>query len=99
MRADVEERVQLVMNLAYEYTMRFEQYAYLWEDDRQDYLNQFLKYGHQLTAEEIESKNLGEEPIATPAVLDQFKEAVMNNDVYKISTYTINECINVFILK
>ena len=76
MRADIEERVQLVMNQAYEYTMRFEPYAYLWEDDREDYLAQFLQYGHQLTVEEIEAKNLGEEPVTNPAQLAQFKEAV-----------------------
>jgi len=60
MKSDVEERVQSVMNQAYEYTMRFEPYTYLWEDDRADFLAQFLKYGHQLTPEEIEAQSLGE---------------------------------------
>lgn len=76
MRTDVEERVQAVMNQAYEYTLKFEPYTYLWEDDRQEYLNQFLKYGHQLTQEEIEQKNAGEELPEISPTLEQFKEVV-----------------------
>jgi dynein heavy chain len=60
MRADLEERVQTVMNLAYEYTQKFEPYSYLWEDDRAEFLEQFLKYGHQLTSDELDAKSVGE---------------------------------------
>lgn len=83
MRSDVEERVQSVMNQAYEYTLKFEPLTYLWEDDRLDYLNQFLKYGHQLTPEEVEMRNSGEEfPDFTPS-LEQFKEVVSSQDMKK----------------
>lgn len=76
MRTDIEDRVQSVMNQAYEFTLKFEPYAYLWEDDRSEYLAQFLKYGHQLTQEEIDAKAAGEEPPEQAPTLDQFKEVV-----------------------
>ena len=44
-------------------------------DDRQEFLDQFLLYGHVLTAEEIEAA--GDEGVPhTPPTLDQYKEQV-----------------------
>ena len=58
-----------------EYRNSFENYAYLWVDDRQEFLRQFLLYGHVLTPEEIEAA--GEEGVAeTPPSLVQYKEQV-----------------------
>ena len=58
-----------------EYRNSFENYAYLWVDDRQDFLRQFLLYGHVLTPEEIEAA--GEEGVPeTPPTLVQYKEQV-----------------------
>ena len=58
-----------------EYRNSIENYAYLWVDDRKEFLRQFLLYGHVLTAEEIEAA--GEEGVAkTPPTLDQFKGQV-----------------------
>lgn len=58
-----------------EYCNSYEMYAYLWVDDRQEFLRQFLLYGHILTPEEIEAA--GEEPVPeTPPTLEQFKEQV-----------------------
>ena len=52
-----------------------ERYAYLWVDDRQEFLRQFLLYGHMLTADEIDAA--GEEGVKeTPPELYQFKEQV-----------------------
>jgi len=73
MRADIDERVQLVLSQAYDYTNRFEPYSYLWEEDRQEYLGQFLKYGHALSPEELEAKFLGTEPPLFTPRLEQFK--------------------------
>ena len=33
----------------------YSSYTYLWADNRQEFLRQFLKYGHVLTTEEIEA--------------------------------------------
>ena len=38
-----------------EYRDSYNSYAYLWVDDRQEFLQQFLLYGHMLTQEEIEA--------------------------------------------
>ena len=55
-------------------------YSYLWVDDRQEFLRQFLQYGHVLTAEEIEGA--GDEGVApSPPTLAQFKEQV---DTYEM---------------
>ena len=60
---------------AVEYQNSIENYAYLWVDDRKEFLRQFLLYGHVLTAEEIEAA--GEEGVAkTPPTVDQFEEQV-----------------------
>lgn len=59
----------------------FEEYNYLWLDDRQLYLEQFLKYGHNLSSEEelMEGK-YNEEGVAllkeSPPKLVQFKQQV-----------------------
>ena len=61
--------------LAVEYQNSIENYAYLWVDDRKEFLRQFLLYGHVLTAEEIEAAE--EEGVTkTPPTLDQFEEQV-----------------------
>ncbi|ODN03963.1 Dynein beta chain, ciliary [Orchesella cincta] len=73
---DLTERVHHVVNQAYEYTMRFEPYSHLWEDDKKDYLDQFLKYGRQLTQEEIDAKVGGLDiPEKTPT-LEQFRGVI-----------------------
>lgn len=60
---------------AQEYANSMERYAYLWVDDRQEFLRQFLLYGHMLTADEIDAA--GEEGVKeTPPELYQFKEQV-----------------------
>ena len=56
-------------------------------DDRQEFLEQFLHYGHVLTAEEIEAS--GEEGVPhTPPTLDQYKEQV---DTYEKIYNDVNE--------
>lgn len=50
-------------------------YSYLWVDDRQEFLRQFLLYGHVLTADEVDAT--GEEGVAlSPPTLEKFKEQV-----------------------
>ena len=41
-----------------EYRDSYNSYAYLWVDDRQEFLQQFLLYGHMLTQEEIEAAGI-----------------------------------------
>ena len=68
-------RIAAVINHAVEFQGSFDQYAYLWVDDRQEFMRQFLLYGHVLTAEEIE--NAGDEGVPeNPPTLAQYKEQV-----------------------
>jgi len=75
MRQEILDRVSNVMNKAAEYKNSFTIYEYLWVDDRQEFMQQFLLYGHVLTPEEIEQH--AEEGVPEcPPTLDQFKEQV-----------------------
>ena len=63
------------LHQAQEYANSLDRYGYLWVDDRQEFLRQFLLYGHMLTADEIDAA--GEEGVPeTPPGLTQFKEQV-----------------------
>lgn len=76
MKVDIKERIQVVINMSFDHITRFEPYSYLWEDDKKEYLNQFLQYGHQLTQEELDAKASGESIPEEPPTLDQFKQVV-----------------------
>ncbi|XP_070581054.1 dynein beta chain, ciliary-like isoform X2 [Ptychodera flava] len=75
MRQEVMDRIQGVMNKAQEYRNSFDNYAYLWVDDRNEFMRQFLLYNHVLTTEEIEAHAEDGVP-ESPPTLDQFKEQV-----------------------
>ncbi|XP_077979817.1 dynein beta chain, ciliary-like [Glandiceps talaboti] len=75
MRQELMERVQGVMNKAQEYRNSFDNYAYLWVDDRNEFMRQFLLYNHVLTTEEIEAHAEDGVP-ESPPTLNQFKEQV-----------------------
>ncbi|XP_064623162.1 dynein beta chain, ciliary-like [Lineus longissimus] len=75
MRQDLMDRIQNVMNKACEYRNSFDTYAYLWVDDRNEFMRQFLLYNHVLTAEEIEAHADDGVP-ECPPTLEQFKEQV-----------------------
>ena len=75
MRQEVMDRVTNVINKADEYKNSFNVYEYLWVDDRQEFMQQFLMYGHVLTPEEIE-ENAEEGVPENPPTLEQFKEQV-----------------------
>jgi dynein heavy chain len=74
-RTEFTDRVNAVITKANEYRAMFNKYAYLWVDDRQEFMRQFLLYGHVLTQEEIDAN--GEQGVPqTPPTLQQFKEQV-----------------------
>lgn len=60
---------------ATDYRNKFEAYAYLWVDDRHEFLRQFLLYGHMVTPEEIEAAGEGGVAVCAPT-LEQFREQV-----------------------
>ncbi|VDI07166.1 dynein heavy chain, axonemal [Mytilus galloprovincialis] len=73
MRSEMMDRVNIIMNKGMEYRNSFDNYAYLWVDDRNEFMRQFLLYGHVLTPEEIES---GDDVPQKPPKLMQFKEQI-----------------------
>jgi len=75
MRNELMEHVQNAMNKACEYRISFDNYSYLWVDDRVEFMRQFLLYNHALTAEEIESHADRVIP-ENPPTLQQFKDQV-----------------------
>ncbi|CAF3393401.1 unnamed protein product [Rotaria sp. Silwood1] len=75
LRTDFTDRVHAVIGKANEYRALFNKYAYLWVDDRQEFMRQFLLYGHVLTQEEIEA-NAEQGVPQNPPTLQQFKEQV-----------------------
>jgi dynein heavy chain, axonemal len=76
MRQDLMERVNSIVNKANEFKDSFSKYAYLWVDDRKEFMRQFLLYNHVLTQEEIEAHTEGGVP-ESPPTLEQFKDQVI----------------------
>ncbi|XP_015211854.2 dynein axonemal heavy chain 17 [Lepisosteus oculatus] len=84
-QSDLEEMVELselrdsilthvanAMKEAQDYQELLDKYSYLWEDDRDEFMEQFLLYGHVLTPEEIEAH--GEENVPkNPPTLVEYK--------------------------
>ena len=75
MRQLLTERVQTVTAKCCDLRDAYERYAYLYVDDRKEFMRQFLLYGHVLTSEEIEAHADDGVPEAPPA-LDSFREQV-----------------------
>ncbi|KAI7797195.1 putative dynein heavy chain 9, partial [Triplophysa rosa] len=79
MRQLLMERMQRIIRRCCEYRDTFEHYAYLYVDDRKEFMRQFLLYGHVVTNEELEANAEHRVP-ETPPTLDQFREQV---DLYE----------------
>lgn len=63
---------------ANEFSHGFETYSYLWLVDRESCMQQFLTYGHQLTAEELELIAIDDDtaPKPSPPNMELFREQV-----------------------
>uniref|UniRef100_A0A8C5QHE5 Dynein axonemal heavy chain 11 n=1 Tax=Leptobrachium leishanense TaxID=445787 RepID=A0A8C5QHE5_9ANUR len=78
-RQEIMGKVTTVIGKVVEYRGRYDTYSYLWTDDRQEFMRQFLLYGHTLTAEEIEAHAEDSVPECPPTI-EQFKEQI---DIYE----------------
>ncbi|CAF1186132.1 unnamed protein product [Adineta steineri] len=74
-RQEINDRVQHVIAKANEYQRSFDRYAYLWTDDRKEFMRQFLLYGHVLTSEEIQQHAIDGIP-ENPPTTAQFREQI-----------------------
>ncbi len=75
MRNEFMERVMSILTKANEFRYSFNKYSYLWVDDRQDFMKQFLLYNHVPSQEEIEAYAETGVPECHPT-LEQFKGQV-----------------------
>lgn len=78
MQQEIRDTVAAVLEEAREFALSFEAYSYLWLDDRESYMAQFLAYGRQLTGEEMDlvAANDSMQPPITAPKMDQFREQV-----------------------
>ena len=75
LRSEVMRRSEDMIHKANEYRNSFDNYSYLWVDDRGEFMRQFLLYNHMLSAEELDLLAEGTLP-ESPPTLAQFKEQV-----------------------
>eukprot|EP01135_Chromosphaera_perkinsii_P008680 Nk52_evm13s1444 gene=Nk52_evmTU13s1444 len=75
--AQLMEVVRSTLATVLEYKASNESFQYLWKDDRQEYMRQFLAYGHLLTEEEVINAEGGVIP-ENPPNLGNFKEQIDN---------------------
>jgi dynein heavy chain len=92
-KADILSNVDRVIEEAYEYCDNFQNYSYIWLDDRKIYLDHFLTYSRQLTGEEIDWVNLKDSaaPKPNPPKMEQFREQIdhfenLYNEVERMQT-------------
>lgn len=96
MKDSIINRVIQTIREAEEYTQRFNDYNYLWLDDKHSVLEQFLKYGRPLTADEMEMLLSADTPLREVApTLDQFKTQIDSYyDLYDKVFATMNISVN-----
>ncbi|XP_050620090.1 dynein axonemal heavy chain 17 [Macaca thibetana thibetana] len=90
MREEVSSLVISTMKEAEEYQDSFERYSYLWTDDLQEFMNNFLIYGCAVTAEDLETRTDDTIP-KTPPTLAQFQQQI---DSYEKLYEEVSECEN-----
>uniref|UniRef100_A0A2K5MWZ2 Dynein axonemal heavy chain 17 n=1 Tax=Cercocebus atys TaxID=9531 RepID=A0A2K5MWZ2_CERAT len=90
MREEVSSLVINAMKEAEEYQDSFERYSYLWTDDLQEFMNNFLIYGCAVTAEDLETQTDDTIP-KTPPTLAQFQQQI---DSYEKLYEEVSECEN-----
>lgn len=94
MKNEIMERVMNILTKANEFKYSFHKYAYLWVDDRQEFMKQFLLYNHVPTADEIDSYADTGVP-ECPPTLEQFKDQV---DTYENIYNNISKLDDFFII-
>ncbi|XP_077576473.1 dynein axonemal heavy chain 11 [Stigmatopora nigra] len=93
LRKEVMERVTNVLKKATSYQQQFDCYTHLWQDDRADFLSQFLLYARALTPEEVEAHS-ADILLESPPTVDHFKEQIdyyedLYSETCKLEDYTV----------
>ncbi|XP_068180103.1 dynein axonemal heavy chain 11 [Antennarius striatus] len=93
LRQDIMERVENVLKKAINYQRKFDSYANLWQDNRAEFLSQFLRYGCVLTPEDMEAYGADILP-EIPPTIDNFREQIDHYDhlyteIFKLEDFTV----------
>ncbi|XP_031336595.1 dynein beta chain, ciliary isoform X1 [Photinus pyralis] len=93
---DILKNSDDVIQQAFDFSDNFQNYSYLWLDDRDFYMEQFLTYGRQLTNDELELVQLKDPaaPERSPPKMEHFREQIDNfenlyNEIEKMQTTQI----------
>ncbi|XP_015413618.1 PREDICTED: dynein heavy chain 11, axonemal [Myotis davidii] len=78
-RQEIMNRVAGVISKVLDFRNSLDTYAYLWVDDRAEFMKHFLLYGQTVSAEELDA-HANEEIPEQPPTLEQFREQI---DVYE----------------
>ncbi|KAM9747482.1 dynein axonemal heavy chain 17 isoform 1-T1 [Dama dama] len=90
MREEISNLVISAMKEAEEYQDSFERYSYLWTDDPQEFMKNFLTYGHAISREDLDGRP--EETLPkTPPTLTQFQRQI---DSYEKLYEEVSKCDN-----
>lgn len=78
MKADILSNIDHVIKESTIFCDSFENYSYLWLEDRNDFLKQFLTYGRPLTQEELDLVHAKDSlaPKKNPPSMEMFREQV-----------------------
>ncbi|XP_007535628.1 dynein axonemal heavy chain 17 [Erinaceus europaeus] len=90
MREEVSNLVISAMKEAEEYQDSFERYSYLWLDDLQEFMKNFLIYGRAVSAEDLDTR-IDETVPKTPPTLAQFQQQI---DSYEKLYEEVSKCEN-----
>ncbi|XP_049749389.1 dynein axonemal heavy chain 11 isoform X2 [Elephas maximus indicus] len=78
-RQEIMNRVADAIKKVLDFRNTLEAYAYLWVDERAEFMKHFLLYGHTLTSEEMDA-HANEEIPEQPPTIERFKEQI---DIYE----------------
>ncbi|XP_076978309.1 dynein axonemal heavy chain 11 isoform X2 [Tamandua tetradactyla] len=78
-RQEIMTRVAEVIRKVLDFRSTLETYAYLWVDDRAEFMKHFLLYGHTLSSEDMDA-HANEKVPEQPPTIKQFKEQI---DIYE----------------
>ncbi|XP_037666336.1 dynein heavy chain 17, axonemal [Choloepus didactylus] len=90
MGEELSNQVISAMKTAEEYQDSFEHYSYLWTDDLQEFMRNFLTYGRAVTPEDLEAR-ADETLPKTPPTLAQFQQQI---DSYERLYEEVSKCEN-----
>ncbi|GBP61181.1 Dynein heavy chain 17, axonemal [Eumeta japonica] len=95
---EISKRIENSINDVIQYAKKYEKYGYLWLDDRQEVLADFLKYGRIITPEEMDRirYETGADPPETKPTLESYQEEInkYNNLYNEVSALPTNYLFN-----